>query len=535
MGSINIFKIDNRKVQILKNIIEQEYEIKGTKRENGALKESKYEFTLYMEKKTSSRKLSWKWLAEEFEVKTDIMPCSPKAILFIEVYNGEHYAITCGHSYHLIDKYADKDFGLNFARKIEYEEVKTTAVSSPGMKRNKMISSYLNYGALETESGVAYTKIKLKMDSEESEGVFKPTVEIGTSIIFNLEQDSLSNIIGVIEYVLRTMEQEDITEIPVFRQVKDEAQKRQLDELLAKDILEDKMRINISEFDVVGARVEFNDITSEYVLKYNRHIEKGTGLDEKAIKNFCEKYEIINPEEILQITIEIPVLEGTKQKKVLKEIIDYNIDGEKYFISKGIWYEYNDDYIKYLDKSLDRIPVKYNPEYDFLDENYHEYIKDKILKDKKIFNEQNEKKYRAKYYAERFYNDWLSEKGFINFDRNIKNVNGHKFEPMDLFKDGCMYAVKIGSTSSKLCYTVEQSLSSLHMYDDGIFVTPNGEEITKIALWFVLDDSMHIEDDNGKTDLKRMKLLMLKNSLDSWSKNVRLLNYEPIIYINYRR
>lgn len=43
----------------------------------------------------------------------------------------------------------------------------------------------------------------------------------------------------------------------------------------------------------------------------------------------------------------------------------------------------------------------------------------------------------------------------------------------------------------------------------------------------------HIEDENGKPDLNRLKMLMLKNRLDQWKKEVRVQGYKPLIYINY--
>ena len=102
---------------------------------------------------------------------------------------------------------------------------------------------------------------------------------------------------------------------------------------------------------------------------------------------------------------------------------------------------------------------------------------------------------------------------------------------MDLYKDETMYVVKIGNTSGKLCYAVDQSLTSLKLYKSGnLHGMP---EIRRAVLWLVLDRG-HIEDANGKPDLSRLKMLMLKNRLDQWKKEVRLMAIRPLIYINYR-
>lgn len=39
---------------------------------------------------------------------------------------------------------------------------------------------------------------------------------------------------------------------------------------------------------------------------------------------------------------------------------------------------------------------------------------------------------------------------------------------------------------------------------------------------------------NNKVDLTDLNMLMLKNRIDQWKKEVRLAGYTPIIYINYR-
>lgn len=81
----------------------------------------------------------------------------------------------------------------------------------------------------------------------------------------------------------------------------------------------------------------------------------------------------------------------------------------------------------------------------------------------------------------------MVEKGYVNYDIANQRVEGYTIEPMDLYKDGCMYAVKMGSTSAKLCYTVDQSLNSLRLYDNGKLKLLEKEKIMRVALWFVLD------------------------------------------------
>ena len=59
--------------------------------------------------------------------------------------------------------------------------------------------------------------------------------------------------------------------------------------------------------------------------------------------------------------------------------------------------------------------------------------------------------------------------------------------------------------------------------------------VTTAVLWIVLERATHIEDPDGKPDLNRLNMLMLKNRLDQWKKEVRLMGVHPLVYINYRR
>ena len=52
---------------------------------------------------------------------------------------------------------------------------------------------------------------------------------------------------------------------------------------------------------------------------------------------------------------------------------------------------------------------------------------------------------------------------------NANHISSVNVEEMDLYKDGMMCAVKIGNTSSKLCYAVDQSLTALKLYKKNIW------------------------------------------------------------------
>ena len=103
-----------------------------------------------------------------------------------------------------------------------------------------------------------------------------------------------------------------------------------------------------------------------------------------------------------------------------------------------------------------------------------------------------------------------------------------------------MYSVKIGNSSGKLTYVIDQSLTSLKLYDSGELTSikkDNKEiplpKIENICIWIILEREKHIEDEHGNTDLSKLNMISLKASIANWSREVLLSGKKPIIRINY--
>ena len=58
-------------------------------------------------------------------------------------------------------------------------------------------------------------------------------------------------------------------------------------------------------------------------------------------------------------------------------------------------------------------------------------------------------------------------------------------------------------------------------------------ECAEFLLQIILKRKNHLPEDNGRPDLNTLKMLTLKNRLDEWKKEVRVLGYHPLIYVNY--
>ena len=541
MGTINLYKIDRERIELFDKALESKMQTASNRiidRSNGS-NEDVFDCSLYISDSKEEKNISWNWLLHSFDKEDIKMPSSPKAILVIERNYESIYAVTFGHSFFLVDKFCDKDFGFNYARKLKFEEIKTTTLTSPGLRRNKVVNTYINYNELEFNSGESFAKLKAKEVVPQDFSLYKPSLEIGTSIRFVTNTDSLDAIIDLICYIENTiMTREDQCKIPVFTKITDKEYIEELKNKLYDEIKQESTKINISELDIVGVTEIFNNNDGMFKLKYKRFENEVTILNEDIIRSFCNEYNIDFNSQVLNIRVVSYYNGESVQTNTVYDLIDYTIDSEKCLLSKGIWYRYNNDYLNYLRASLSEIDIEYHPEFDFSKAIHSEYIDAmyEIEHDHSEYHGKSEgeikKSLIKKYYLERVFNEIQErDNGFINYDRKLTQMGSSKIEVMDLYKNHCMYAVKIGNTSAKLCYAIDQSLTALKLYKSGNI--PQMPNIDKVAIWLILERKTHIEDSSGKPDFDKLDMLMLKNRLDQWKKEVRLQGFKPVIFINY--
>lgn len=532
MAGINLFKIDTQKLDAFNGILNEFHCIGVDELEDG---EISYLFNLYISISKEKKPLGWDWIYREFGEEAELVDSSPNGIVTI-VKEDSMYAITFGHAFFKVDKYCDKNFAFDYAKRVNYDEIKTTTLLSPHSRRNKTISTFVDYKELEFDSGESYSKIKVK--TNEMKDLFSPSIEIGTSIKFNLKQPSLETIVELIKYVEIVMRKEIRNNIPLFLKIKDEEKIQLLEAKLYGKITNNVETLSMSELDIIGATEIFNRNDGQFLIKSNRFEKEILTLSIEEIKLFCKENNLNFETNFLNIKI-VSIYNGeTVRTDSIHDLIDYTDDEERCLLSKGDWYQYNEDYLKYLDDSITEIECVYNPNYDFTKNIHQEFIDSRIIEEKnnpeyKDYSEEQLKKaLKNKYYTERVFNIIREKDGFVNYDRELDSSKGMKFEMMDLYKEETMFAVKVGSGSAKLCYAVDQSLSSVKMYKHGeLSEIP---KVTKVALWFILDRKTNLmKTASGMPDLTELNMLLLKNRIDDWKKEVRLLGYTPQIYINY--
>lgn len=540
MGNLNLYKIDDSKKQTFFQELSNKMDKSQTIFIHKLIENKNVEFglTLFYSRPNGAKDIKWNWLLKKYNEEEIHIDPSPSAVLLIEKNNENVYAATYGHSYFIVDKYADKDFGFNFARKMSFDEIKTTTLTTPNSRRNKTVNTYINYDELEFDSGESFAKLKAKVELDDDFTLFKPSLEIGSSIRCVTESDSLECIVSIICYIENTIyNKADIYNIPVFSKVKDK-EKLALLNARMEDKVKDSPGISISELDIIGVTEIFNHNDSEFVLKYGRKTKNVTSLSCDELRLFCQEYNLNFEDVVLNIKVQSLYEGNVISYAFVRDLIDFTDDEERCLLSKGIWYQYNDDYLNYLSDSIAEIRAEYHPSYDFTSQKHMDFIETYFPEARNDPNNVTKKDseirtaLKRKYYKERAFNMLMErDYGFQNFDRNNESIGQAKVEIMDLYKDGIMYAVKFGNTSAKLCYAVDQSIASLRLYKHKSL--SNMPEIHTVAIWLVLEKTKHIEVD-GIPDINSLNMLMLKNRLDQWKKEVRLQGYKPLIYINYK-
>lgn len=536
MARVNVYKIDSSKHKEftinMASKLTRSKNIVIDKDINANLDKDQMKFSLYRSGRNDTKKVNWEWILSIFNDKILETNTQPKAVVVIE-YDGKMYALTFGHSYFLVDKFCDRNFAFSFARKMDYKEIKTTALTSPNSQRNKTINTYIDYSNLEFDSGESFTKLKAKVKQPEGFNLYTDLIEVGSSIKFTLKEETIKGISKLILHITDIMEKDDIYKIPVFSKVVNEELLEELNTSMEKEVKEGDVSINISELDIIGATEIFNHNDTTFTLMYDGKSTKVSILSLEELSSFAED----NNLKLLEILLDIKVISHFNDAPVrtdkIRNLIDYVNDEQRCILSKGEWYYFNDDYQEYLEDSIAEIRVIYNSDYDFTKKIHDDFLARKLQEENTNEGLLDFQSLKRKYYAERVFNTLREENdGFQNFDRIEERVGKSTVELMDLYKDKTMYAVKIGNSSSKLCYAVDQSISSLRLYKHDLL--ENMPEIDNVAIWLVLERKTKINEKNGQPNLNELDMLMLKNKLDIWKKEVRILGYTPLVYVNYR-
>lgn len=509
------------------------------------IKLNKRQFTVSLynipDSRTKNKELSWDWVYREFDSDPPKPKANPRDVLIIDTDLGKRYCVSFGTSFLSVDKYCDRDFAFNFARKIPIKATKTTTTCSPGQRRNKTMSLFTNQTELDHESNEAYLKIKLTCNLSKDFKLFRPTVAIGQSICFDIgnEENTLLRIAQLIDYVEMVLSTcKDTNPIPRLFEIKDLNTLQELDNKLINKIETEEVPILGSELDIYGSTEITNNADQKFCIQYIRHRLDVPEINWENIKTFCEKFSLPVDRQILDFKVTYYKDNQNIFTKKIKELIEFICDERQAYLSKGIWYQFNEDFISSLNESVSHIPTVYCHFADIDRKRYQKIIKEEIDKAKLLdentgkSEEELAKMISSRNYTERIFNQLRQKEGYQLLDRVTEAFDGHPIEVADLYKDGELISVKIGGGSEKLCYAVDQSLSGFKYYQT--HKASLALEVHTVAIWLVLTRSS-IEDSDGNPDLRILKMLSLKMRLDGWARNIRNNYMTPKVYISYIR
>lgn len=490
-----------------------------------------YEFQLFVKRPSEQDISNWNWIAQEFDFDTVMVNRYPSGILM--VYKEDKiYAVSFGNAFFTIDRYCDYNFAFEFAKRIDYKTVNTSALIIPQSQRNRIINTYTNYSYLDYDSGESYSKLKIHL-LDESE-IYGNTVEIGTSIKFSLKMDSLEGIMKLIDFVESILDKPEKNKIPLFISIKDKEKIEELNNELRKKINKEGGNFDVSELDIIGTEEIFNKVDNQYKIICRGKYETISEISNEQLYNFCEKKGLKLDDLIFKGKIRY--IETGWEESIYK-LLNYTNEKERAVLLRGKWYEYNENYVSLLNESVDSIDTIYNPKYDFSKSQRMNVINEKIesenLDQEEIIN------IKKSMYREYAFNIQRKKEGYELYDRNLKTiVVGSKIEMMDLYdeKNKTMIAVKIGKGSAELSYVVDQSLMSLKEYKNR-YSEKNEDKYPEakcFALWILLNRKTKLKVyDNDRVKLSELNMIILKNKLNEWQKELKNYGMQAKVFVNY--
>ena len=534
MSDINLYKISNLN-ELKKKIKNKKFKKKNETRKieirEGDTKET-YLMTLYYHKNEEDKELPWKNFALKFDFTPPNMPPRPNAIILIEK-DKTFYGISFGSAYHYIDPYCDKEWAFEFAKRMDYSKVNLIATTIPQSKLNKQSSTYINYNSININTGEALNKIAAYINSEEESFDFNNKIQAGNSIKFKLKKDNLETIAKTISYVEKIIASEEIHhEFPAMKEIKDEKRISELNQALLDEL--EKIIDNPSSNDYIDINsyisyttktVEIDEFES-FELIYNSESKKLVDLNINEVIKFI-KFHKIDFKNCLQIKINIGN-ENPPLTKLLYQLIIFDCIWENSIYENGKWQEYNECYVHMIEEEVKTISAEYCPEYSFYSDEYEKYLSKRSNSDDENF------KNRKGYYNETTFNEYLRDcHNYEYYDKELKEEKGYYVELMDLYKDKTAYSVKKGSASSNLAYVIDQCIKGLESIRTGEIKFD--KKIETVCIWIILERETKIHDDETNTaNINELNMIIFKNRLVAWKKQMLLWNYKPVIRVNYK-
>ncbi len=513
----NIFKLDNKE-ELKKDMLERNF-----KKIGADIISDKYKLNLYY-KYDNDLKLSWKNILIEFGESHPPTRTGISGIIICES-DKNNYAITYGASSFLVQKYSDREFGFDFAKRIELKEMKRKSSMTPHSIKNSSITSFRNTKTIVFDSGENITSLSFTPYNE----LYGKRIDIGKSIKLKVDI-SLKDIYQLLDQIENDLSKKIINRIPLLTKITNIDDVERYNKIMYASLNKEfdaygnynSSHFFINEFYIVGSSIYFEE-------EHTQMIKVGKIEEEIELHNLSDLFELSKKTGIdMQTIIERGkiIYKDSSNEKIysenIRKYINYEIESENVSLYNDEWYYYNDDYYDLVMNEIQTIEIKYNPT-----DNYTKsYIENFRINDKEyreeIINKILSKKYDGKL---------LDRNMFISKYENEYFNSKYKIELADLLLESEYISVKIGSAQS-LSYCVDQSELSAKLIDTKkINLVEKGLPVPdKFGVWFFMESNSIFEND--KVNLQKIQSIMLLSKISTWSKNIKVLGKIPVIHIN---
>ena len=499
MPRYNIYKIQPEKISSLRKKLESVGLVLKTEKMIGD-----YRAEFYFSDEPDSVEIWWVKLYKDLiDIEDENLPKNQfyfGVLIMSKAKN--YYAISLGKSHFYLRDFCDSDFGLNLAERIvDQNNLRMKTSRLFGGRKNKNITTYQDGSPIEYDSGESFQYVKAKTIDKKMWG---NVVSFGASVLFqiDLKPTKLNVLLDAIE---KKISEPSLFTLPKVDEVKDEKLIQNLDEKLVEAILSHSIETLTDEVSVYGVDFVFSDNNQyAFYMKGNKPREKELNYGDLNIHRlieFIKENKIDLKRDINNIKVRITNEQSRPRSEPLKNTLDF-VDDEGHCLMNGRWYRFNQSYITYLQNEVDKINIAIH-DYEFLPKDL----------DEAKFNRDKE------------------SEGFLCFDKDFTFKKKYRIEKMDLYKDGTLYFVKMG-TPQKLGYVIDQSLNTVRIlqnYED--YIEINGEKVRpkNICLWLILERKNTIQK------ISELKSLILLMKLVEWRKTVISADFNPIINIGYKQ
>ena len=513
----NIFKV-NEIASLKKDMFERNFEMIGEE-----IQSEKYKLNLFC-KYDDDLKLSWKNIFLEFGENIIPKRTGISSIILCES-NDMNYAITYGTSSFLVQKYCDKEFGFNFAKRIGLKEMKRKSSMIPHSTKNSSITSFKNTKTILFDSGENITSLSFSPQDE----FYGKRIDIGKSIKLNVDI-SLKDINMLFEKIEMDMSNQIINNIPLLTKITNKESIEKYNTIMYEDLENEcnmSKNINLSnfsinEFYIVGSSIYFEEEHTQIVKigRIEEEIELHSLNDLIVLSN---KHNISIKQIIEKGKIVYRDLSNQNiYSENIRKFITYEIESENVSLYNDDWYYYNSDYYDLIINDVKEIDVVYDESSDYSKSEIENNRKEKKEYRELILNRMLCSKYSGKL---------LDRDLFISKYEGDFFDSQYKVELADLLIEDEYISVKIGTTQT-FSYCVDQSELAAKLINAKVLdLDERGlKEPKKYGVWFYFENKSIFNGSN--VEIEKIHSIMLLSKLSSWSKNIKLYGKTPVIHVN---